>query len=445
LQRSSGSSTIKTPNTSSQSQANYTSDSSRWYDRLEYPPQGASDNVSVNELGIRETTKVHCEECVDVGASNLTNGSSVSALEDVVKKNEELQLAEETNYPPKNGMIDCAYPSVSHESPNLSRGLAKPAEQSDHVKGPPKAEPVGVLSNSSVKFGNFDEVPGIALPSDAFTVSNSSIKYMDDEDATQLRNESRGESELEDEMNSKKNVDTSPTIIHAVEASTENKRNPLDICEIPDSPADVSCSTTLTDPVSLSSSNNDLEVPVTSSSVASTESQTLVHDHAMVSVGFGGEISESKERFRQRLWCFLFENLNRAVDELYLLCELECDMEQINESMLVLDEAISDFQELKSRAEHFDNTKKSPGLPKEGMPMAVKADHRRPHSLSWEVRVLGSLSIYPFAVHFHTTPTLFCLQNFVICVYGCFLAFLISFLIVFSKILLLEHRSTMLQ
>lgn len=390
LQRSSGSSTHKTPSSSSRSQASYNSDSSRWYDRLQYPPQGANDNASADDWGSRETTKVHCEESVDVGASNPTNRSSISASEDVGKESEGLQLAQETNGPPNTDMIDCTDPSVPHESPSYSSGLAKQVEQSDHVKGPPKAEPVGVLSNSSVKFGNFDEVPGIALPSDAFTDSNSCIKYMDDEDATQVRNESRDESKLEDEMNSAKNIDTSPIMINAVEAPTENKRNILDICEIPDSHVDVSGSTTLADPVSLSSSSNDLEVPVTSFSVASTESQTLLLDHATVSVDFGGEIAESKERFRQRLWCFLFENLNRAVDELYLLCELECDMEQINESMLVLDEAISDFQELKSRAEHFDNTKKSPGLPKEGLPMAVKADHRRPHSLSWEVRRMTS-------------------------------------------------------
>uniref|UniRef100_A0ACD6A749 Uncharacterized protein n=1 Tax=Avena sativa TaxID=4498 RepID=A0ACD6A749_AVESA len=384
LQRSSGSSIHKTPNSSSWSQANYGSD------RVQYPPQSTTDIVSVDELGSRETTKVHCEKYDDVGASKLTNGSSAPASKDVVKKSEELQLAEETKDPPKTGMIDCTDHSVPHETPNCSTGLATPVEHSDHVKGPPKAEPVGVLSNSTVKFGNFDEVPGLALPSDTFRDDNSSAKYMDGEDATQFSNESNYVSEIEDEMNSITNVGTSPIMINAVESPSENKRNPLDICEITDSPVDVSGSTTLAAPVSLSSSNNDLEVPVTSSSVAYMESQMLLHGHAMVSVDSGGEIAESKERFRQRLWCFLFENLNRAVDELYLLCELECDMEQINESMLVLDEAISDFQELKSRAEHFDNTKKSPGLPKEGMPMAVKADHRRPHSLSWEVRRMTS-------------------------------------------------------
>ena len=134
LQRSSGSSTHKTPNSESRSQANYTSDSSRWYDRLQYSSQSTSDNVSVDELSSRDTTKVQREEHVDVGASKLTNGSSVPASEDVVKKSEELQLAEETNDPPKTGMIDRTDPSVPHESPNCSSDLAKPVEYSDNIR-----------------------------------------------------------------------------------------------------------------------------------------------------------------------------------------------------------------------------------------------------------------------------------------------------------------------
>ncbi|OWM65248.1 hypothetical protein CDL15_Pgr008838 [Punica granatum] len=96
--------------------------------------------------------------------------------------------------------------------------------------------------------------------------------------------------------------------------------------------------------------------------------------------------SESKERFRQRLWCFLFENLNRAVDELYLLCELECDLEQMKEAILVLEEAASDFKELIARVEKFDNAKRSSSLLTDGLPVTLKIDHRRPHALSWEVR-----------------------------------------------------------
>ncbi|KAI6683184.1 hypothetical protein NL676_029097 [Syzygium grande] len=96
--------------------------------------------------------------------------------------------------------------------------------------------------------------------------------------------------------------------------------------------------------------------------------------------------AESKERFRQRLWCFLFENLNRAVDELYLLCELECDLEQMKEAILVLEEAASDFKELASRVEKFENVKKSALSSPDLLPINLKTDHRRPHALSWEVR-----------------------------------------------------------
>lgn len=389
LQRSSGSSSHKPPNLSSRPQTNCGGDSSRWYGRLQYRPQSTNVNVGVGEFGSNDTTQDHREECVDAGASNLKTGFNVSASEHAVNK-PELLLAEETSEPPKTDMVDQTDLSGPHESSNYSNGLKEIVEHSDHVLDPPKTETVVVLSNTSVKFGDFDEVPGQALPSDASRDNNSSRKYMDDEDATQFRNESKDESKLEDEMNSNTNFDTSPIMIHAAEPPSENKRNPLHPCEIPDSPVDVSDSTTLADPLSLPCSNNDLEVPVTSTSVAYMESQIPLNIHSTASVYFGGETSESKERFRQRLWCFLFENLNRAVDELYLLCELECDMEQINESMLVLDEATADFQELKSRAEHFDNTKKSPSLPKEGMPMTVKADHRRPHALSWEVRRMTS-------------------------------------------------------
>ncbi|KAF6170763.1 hypothetical protein GIB67_015715 [Kingdonia uniflora] len=47
-------------------------------------------------------------------------------------------------------------------------------------------------------------------------------------------------------------------------------------------------------------------------------------------------------------WCFLFEHLNGAVDELYLLCELECDLDQMKEVVLVLEEARSYFRELRA-------------------------------------------------------------------------------------------------
>lgn len=100
---------------------------------------------------------------------------------------------------------------------------------------------------------------------------------------------------------------------------------------------------------------------------------------------------ESKERFRERLWSFLFENLNRAVDELYLLCELECDLGQMKEASLVLEEAASDFRELNARVENFEKPKRSSPRGADGVPLAMLSDHRRPHALSWEVSIFASL------------------------------------------------------
>uniref|UniRef100_A0A0E0DZL0 S phase cyclin A-associated protein in the endoplasmic reticulum N-terminal domain-containing protein n=1 Tax=Oryza meridionalis TaxID=40149 RepID=A0A0E0DZL0_9ORYZ len=384
LQRSSGGSNDnKISNSSSQSQTNFGSDSAKWCDRLQCSPQITKVNVCVNEPGSVVTMVVHDEECAHADASNLKSELSVSASEHAIEKPKKLLVTEEISEPPNVGKID------PHQSSNCSSGLAKSSGLYDHVKGPPMTDSIGVLSNTSVRFGDFDEVPGLALPADACRNNSSSKKHIHIGDATEFINECKDESELKTEPNSCKTiVETSPVIIQGAETPTEDESKVLDICEITDNRLDVSDSPSLDDTVSLSCANNDLEVPVKSSSVASTESQTVLH--VPTSADFGGETAGSKERFRQRLWCFLFENLNRAVDELYLLCELECDMEQINESILVLEEAISDFQELKSRAEHFDNTKKSTALPKEGMPMAVKADHRRPHALSWEVRRMTS-------------------------------------------------------
>ncbi|CAD6217363.1 unnamed protein product [Miscanthus lutarioriparius] len=381
LQRSSGGSSHKIPNLPSRSRANCNSDSSRWHGKPQHPPPSINANVGVDESGSGETTNVG-EGCNDFGTSvsGLNSGLNASASEDIVERPEELVVAEETSEPPKTDLADHVDPSLPHEPTTGSDSPAKRADLSQHVKCSPKTESVGVLSNTPVKFGDFDEVPGLSLPSDSFRDNNSSRGHRHSEDVAHLKNVQKDASELKVEMDTCTTTtidETSPIMVQGTETPNDDK-----------SISNVNGSTASADSVSLSCSNNDHEVPVTSS----MEGRTLLHDQAPVSASayFGSETAESKERFRQRLWCFLFENLNRAVDELYLLCELECDMEQINESILVLEEAISDFQELKSRAEHFDNTKKSPGVPKEGMPMAVKADHRRPHALSWEVRRMTS-------------------------------------------------------
>lgn len=119
---------------------------------------------------------------------------------------------------------------------------------------------------------------------------------------------------------------------------------------------------------------------------AQIEQGSGTHNVQVVSVPSEGETGESKERFRQRLWCFLFENLNRAIDELYLLCELECDLEQMKEAILVLEEAASDFKELNARVEEFEEVKRVSSQSVDGMSITMKSDHCRPHALSWEVR-----------------------------------------------------------
>ena len=141
---------------------------------------------------------------------------------------------------------------------------------------------------------------------------------------------------------------------------------------------------------------NESQVPeIVNDSVVSTEVVRVsqdgnVENAVSTSQNMGsleeGDSNESKERFRQRLWCFLFENLNRSVDELYLLCELECDLEQMKEAILVLEESASDFRELITRVEEFEMVKKSSQI-MDGVPAILKSDHRRPHALSWEVSV----------------------------------------------------------
>lgn len=143
------------------------------------------------------------------------------------------------------------------------------------------------------------------------------------------------------------------------------------------------------------SEDTKYEVPGQSTSAASvgdSGAQPLdAPKGQIIGVPAEDDSTESKERFRQRLWCFLFENLNRAVDELYLLCELECDLEQMKEAILVLEEAASDFKELASRVEKFENVKKSALSSPDLLPINLKTDHRRPHALSWEVSLVPDL------------------------------------------------------
>ncbi|XP_010663301.1 uncharacterized protein LOC100262175 isoform X2 [Vitis vinifera] len=168
-----------------------------------------------------------------------------------------------------------------------------------------------------------------------------------------------------------------------------------EISELPVRNGDSTTLMVVQDSMSYPPENSGPEVSVESTITDSVEVSGVAQDSKIhhdaskleiMSSSGEGDAGESKERFRQRLWCFLFENLNRAVDELYLLCELECDLEQMKEAILVLEEAASDFKELNSRVKEFEKVKKSSSQLTDSTPMTMKTDHRRPHALSWEVR-----------------------------------------------------------
>lgn len=147
--------------------------------------------------------------------------------------------------------------------------------------------------------------------------------------------------------------------------------------------------------------------PESNEDCANGETQSVLDGFPEVRTCTGeDEAVESKERFRQRLWCFLFENLNRSIDELYLLCELECDVEQMKEAVLVLEEAAFDFNELKSRVEEFETVKKASPQLSDRATMTLKSDQRRPHALSWEVSILlPSQLLYDLCVfNYETVP-----------------------------------------
>lgn len=173
-----------------------------------------------------------------------------------------------------------------------------------------------------------------------------------------------------------------------VEVVPDSRVSDLETPGVADSVASLNTGLTSQDAPSEDTKYEDSGQSTTAASVGDSGGQPLndAPKGQIIGVPAEDDSTESKERFRQRLWCFLFENLNRAVDELYLLCELECDLEQMKEAILVLEEGASDFKELASRVEKFENVKKSTSSSPDLLPVNLKTDHRRPHALSWEVR-----------------------------------------------------------
>jgi len=152
----------------------------------------------------------------------------------------------------------------------------------------------------------------------------------------------------------------------------------IDNCEVREYSSEKSCRTELiTVTRDTAQSKEDLEV-IESINGEKFNKDMRMAANMLINAYKKEETGESKERFRQRLWCFLFENLNRAIDELYLLCELECDVEQMKEAGVVLEEALSDFKELKSRVEGFDKVEFRQGF----IVLAFSIESRNPSRLA---------------------------------------------------------------
>lgn len=76
----------------------------------------------------------------------------------------------------------------------------------------------------------------------------------------------------------------------------------------------------------------------------------------------GGEGGGAQSEFRERLWDYLLNNMVRAVDEVYFLCELECGRREIEDTVRLLEESASDFRALVRRVASQEMFARSPGL-----------------------------------------------------------------------------------
>ena len=90
-----------------------------------------------------------------------------------------------------------------------------------------------------------------------------------------------------------------------------------------------------------------------------------------------------------RYWAFLFENLRRAVDDLYRTCESDESIPAVKEVILVFENYVRDFRNLANWLKLNRDYENTP-------------PPQRPTSLAWEVRKTPPASSGPLA---KLTPT----------------------------------------
>ena len=93
--------------------------------------------------------------------------------------------------------------------------------------------------------------------------------------------------------------------------------------------------------------NETLSLSTVSSSDSGEEDVLDMDDMPLPEATFEDFEFENTEGFRHKLWCYLFKNMHHAVDELYLMCELESSMEYCEEAVQAIDACKEDFKTVK--------------------------------------------------------------------------------------------------
>ncbi len=120
------------------------------------------------------------------------------------------------------------------------------------------------------------------------------------------------------------------------------------------------------------------------------------------------DAGQCEGRFHQRLWFYLFENMNRAIDELYFLCELESDLNQMKEVLLILDEAGVEFKDLQMRVDAFDGITKASCLPQYPIISAPVTSSSSSSSSSRSISTNDQKCCRPANAWEVSSPTLIC-------------------------------------